>query len=100
MDIPVSAPNPNSKPSVKRVEAFTYTVAESTSRSKRAAAASSPVTIASAKPEPWRPINSIASSSESTTLIARIRSRYSVSQSSGVAALRLGEERAGFPIAA
>src|SRR5258706_8262055 len=30
--MPISAPNPNSAPSVKRVEAFQYTAAESTPR--------------------------------------------------------------------
>ena len=51
--MPISAPKPNSKPSVKRVEALTKTAAESTSAVKRSAAARSPsVTIASARPEP------------------------------------------------
>ena len=36
-------------------------------------------------PDPWRPMWAIAASSESTTPTARIRSRYSVSQSSAVA---------------
>ena len=30
VEMPISAPSPNSPPSVKRVEAFTYTAAEST----------------------------------------------------------------------
>ncbi|MCY1563442.1 hypothetical protein D9M68_1010460 [compost metagenome] len=33
--MPISAPRPNSKPSAKRVLAFTMTLAESTSRRKR-----------------------------------------------------------------
>ena len=35
VEMPISAPRPNSKPSVKRVEAFTYTAAAST-RSRKA----------------------------------------------------------------
>ena len=38
VELPISAPMPNSPPSVKRVEAFTYTQAASTPRSKAAAA--------------------------------------------------------------
>jgi len=45
-------PKPNSKPSVKRVEALTKTAAESISVVKRSAAAWSVVTMASASPEP------------------------------------------------
>ena len=45
--IPISAPNPNSPPSVNRVLAFQYTVAESTSLRNCSAAASSAVTMAS-----------------------------------------------------
>jgi hypothetical protein len=37
VEMPISAPRPNSKPSAKRVEAFTITEAESTSRRKRIA---------------------------------------------------------------
>jgi hypothetical protein len=50
--MPISAPNPNSKPSVKRVDAFTNTAAESISALKRSAAALSVVTMASARPDP------------------------------------------------
>src|SRR3978361_1264315 len=35
LEMPISAPRPNSKPSAKRVDAFTITDAESTSRKKR-----------------------------------------------------------------
>ena len=40
VEIPISAPSPYSKPSANRVEAFTITEAESTSRKKRIAAGS------------------------------------------------------------
>src|SRR5580698_5461602 len=43
--IPISAPKPNSPPSVKRVEAFQYTAAESTPRRNFRAFASSRVTM-------------------------------------------------------
>ncbi len=39
VEIPISAPKPNSPPSVKRVEAFTITAAESTAAVNRRAAA-------------------------------------------------------------
>jgi hypothetical protein len=45
--MPISAPRPNSKPSVKRVLAFQYTAAESTCSRKRSALALSAVTMAS-----------------------------------------------------
>ena len=45
VEMPTSAPNPNSPPSVKRVEAFAMTTAESTSARKRSAFSSSAVTI-------------------------------------------------------
>ena len=38
VEMPISAPRPKTPPSVKRVEALTYTAAESTSRAKRRAA--------------------------------------------------------------
>src|SRR5690606_18920430 len=38
VEMPISAPNPNSSPSTKRVEAFTRTAAASTSRVNRSAA--------------------------------------------------------------
>ena len=78
VELPISAPKPNSPPSVKRVEAFTYTQAESTSRVNRSAASSDDVTIASECPVAKRAMWSIASSSESTTRTARTRSRNSV----------------------
>src|SRR5580704_17573239 len=45
--MPISAPKPNSVPSVKRVEAFQYTAAESTPRKNLRAFASSCVTMES-----------------------------------------------------
>ena len=45
VEMPISAPRPKTPPSVKRVEALTYTAAESTSRVKRRAAARSRVTM-------------------------------------------------------
>jgi len=59
-------PHPELSPSVKRVDAFTYTQAASTPSWKARAAAVSRVTIASEWPLPWRAMCSIASSTEST----------------------------------
>jgi hypothetical protein len=47
VEIPISAPKPNSPPSVKRVLAFTMTAAESTAAVKRRAASWELVTIVS-----------------------------------------------------
>src|SRR5439155_6567998 len=85
LEMPISAPKPNSPPSAKRVEALTMTHAESTSREKRSAADGSSVTIASVWLVPWTLIRSIASSKLPTTPTARMRSRYSASQSSSAA---------------
>src|SRR5581483_6841931 len=52
VEMPTSAPNPNSPPSVNCVLAFTYTAAASTSLRKRSAAARSLVTMASEWPDP------------------------------------------------
>ena len=90
MLIPISAPSPSSPPSLKRVLALTITAELSTSATKRRAAARSLVTIASVWPEPCRVMWSIASSSDSTTATARILSRYSVSQSAGLAGVMPG----------
>src|SRR3989475_686665 len=76
---------PNCEPSTSRVDALTRTAAASTSRVKRRAWPRSLVTIASARPVPWRWMCVIAASRSSTTRTARIRSRYSVSQSASVA---------------
>lgn len=51
--MPISQPSPNSPPSVKRVEAFTYTAAESTAAQNASAAAASSVTMASLWPVEW-----------------------------------------------
>ena len=51
VEMPISAPKPNSPPSVKRVLALTITAAESTSAANRRAAAWDRVTIASVWPE-------------------------------------------------
>ena len=47
VEIPISAPKPNSPPSVNRVEALTRTAAESTAATKRCALVCESVTIAS-----------------------------------------------------
>src|SRR4030067_444661 len=47
VEMPISAPRPYSKPSAKRVEAFTITELESTSRRKRRARVRSSVTMLS-----------------------------------------------------
>ena len=52
VEMPISAPNPNSSPSTNRVEALTSTAAASTSCVNRSAASRSPVTIASLWPLP------------------------------------------------
>lgn len=54
VDMPISAPSPNSKPSVKRVLAFTYTAAASTSRWNFSALRRYSVTIHSLWPVPKR----------------------------------------------
>ena len=65
--MPISAPKPNSSPSVKRVDAFTTTAPASTSSVNRRAAARSRVRIASVWPVPNRLTCSIAASSDGTT---------------------------------
>ena len=52
VELPISAPMPNTPPSVKRVEAFTYTQAASTPPVKARADSVEPVTIASEWPLP------------------------------------------------
>ena len=64
--MPISAPRPYSKPSAKRVDAFTITELESTSRRKRCACDQSSVTIASVCCEPYFAMCSIAASSPAT----------------------------------
>ena len=83
--MPISAPNPNSLPSVKRVEALTITAALSSRLTKRRAAGCERVTIASVWPLPHRRMWSVAASSESTTPTARSSDRYSAAQSSSPA---------------
>ena len=62
--IPISAPKPNSNPSLNLVLAFQNTAALSTEAMKRSAAALSDVTIASLWAEPSRLMVATASSSE------------------------------------
>ena len=85
VELPISAPIPNSKPSVKRVEALTYTHAASTPAVNSSPGLLEEVTIASEWPLPWALMCSIASAKESTTPTASFRSWYSVSQSASVA---------------
>ena len=77
VELPISAPMPNSLPSVKRVEALTYTHAASTPSWNARAAAVDDVTIASEWPEPNVLTCSIASSAESTTRTASTSARNS-----------------------
>src|ERR1700693_4221466 len=70
VEMPISAPMPNCEPSTRRVEALTRTAAASTSRVKRRLLRRSNVTMASARPDPWRRIWSRAASSPSTTRTA------------------------------
>ena len=53
VEMPISQPRPNSPPSVKRVEALTYTAALSTLLTKASAWAGSSVTMASLWPVEW-----------------------------------------------
>src|SRR5258706_7587656 len=85
VEMPISAPRPYSKPSAKRVEAFTRTELESTSRRKRFARVSSSVTIASVCCEPYFEMCSMAASRSFTTRTARMGARNSVYQSCSVA---------------
>ena len=70
--MPISQPSPNSPPSVKRVEAFTYTAAESTAAQNASAAAASSVTMASLWPVEWAAMCAAASYTLSTTFTARM----------------------------
>ncbi len=70
--MPISHPRPNSPPSVKRVEAFQYTAAESTWARKAWAARLSRVTMDSEWPVEWAAMWAMASSRLSTTFTARI----------------------------
>ena len=83
--MPISAPKPNSPPSANCVDALWSTIAESTSRRKRSAAAASSVTMASVWCEPNVSMWPTAASSPSTTRTAMIASRYSDRQSASLA---------------
>src|SRR6202453_3547851 len=78
VDLPPSAPSPNSSPSTNLVDAFTSTAAPSTSATNRSATATSEVTIASEWPELYRAMCSIASPTSSTIPIATTGPRNSV----------------------
>src|SRR3954464_9241348 len=52
VEMPISAPKPNSPPSVNRVDAFTITAAASPPDTNRRAALTDSLTIASVCPEP------------------------------------------------
>src|SRR5205085_7603044 len=65
--MPISAPKPNSSPSVKRVDALTTTAAASTSRVNRRALARSVVQMASVWPLPYWLTWAMAASSVGTT---------------------------------
>src|SRR6478609_2267378 len=90
VEIPISAPKPNSPPSVNRVEALTRTDAESTSATKRWAARTDSVTIASECADEYRRMWSMAASREGTTAAEISSARYSVPQSDSVAATTSG----------
>ena len=91
VELPISAPIPNSPPSVKRVEAFTYTHAASTpelerarggrvARDDRLGVPASRSGRCARSPPP----------TDSTTPTASVGARYSVAQSSSVAASTAG----------
>ena len=84
VEIPISAPKPNSPPSVNRVEALTITAAESTRDTKRRAADVEVVRMASVWCVLQRRMWSTAASSDGTTPTARSSDMYSRSQSSSV----------------
>ena len=83
--IPISAPNPNSNPSVNLVDALTYTAAASISSWNFSAFVESFVMMDSECPVFYLLICAIASSIEETVFTEMIASRYSVPQSSSVA---------------
>ena len=72
VEMPISAPSPNSKPSVKRVEALWYTAAASTPSRNFAAVPPFSVTMHSECRVPWAAMKSMASSTPDTTLTARM----------------------------
>ena len=72
VEMPISQPRPNSPPSVKRVEALTYTAALSTPLTKASAWEGSSVTMASLWPVEWAAMWAMASSTLSTSFTARI----------------------------
>src|SRR4051794_37928792 len=84
VEMPISAPKPNSAPSVNRVDALTITAALSTVATNRRAACCDDVTIASVWPLPYVLMCRTASSSDATTPTARSSERYSAYQSSSV----------------
>ena len=90
MLIPISAPKPSSPPSLNRVEAFHITAEASTLCKNSRAVRGFSVTIASVCLDPYWAMCSIASSAEPTTRTAKMRSRYSASQSASVAGLMSG----------
>ena len=72
VEMPISQPKPNSPPSVKRVEALTYTAALSVPLTNTSAAAGSSVTMASLWPVEWVRMCATACSTLSTTATARM----------------------------
>src|SRR5215475_15353335 len=77
VEIPISAPYPNSPPSTNRLDAFTSTTAASMAPVNSRAAANDLVTIVSEWPVPYRRMCSIASSIDGTTRADRSSDRYS-----------------------
>src|SRR5690554_2473883 len=85
VEMPISAPRPNSPPSVKRVEALAYTAAASTRFRKRSVFSASSDTMHSECLDEYSRIWASASSKLSTTLTEHLKSRNSRPKSSGLA---------------
>src|SRR6267142_3168543 len=85
VEMPTSAPRPYSKPSAKRVDAFTSTELESTSRRNRCARCQSSVTIASVCCEPYFATCAMASSRPGSVVMETTGASHSLWKSSSVA---------------
>ena len=103
VELPISAPIPNSPPSVNRVDAFDVDAGGVDAGSKARADAASAVTIASLVARPVRvDVRDRLVDVESTTPTASVSARNSVSQSSSVASCSSRQvcpgERPGAPV--
>src|SRR5690606_28463281 len=90
VDIPISAPKPNSPPSVNQVEAFTYTAAASTVCKNITICCSFFETIHSECLEEYFSICSKASDKPSTAFIEHLKSKNSLPKSPSCACVKYG----------